>query len=320
MKKIKVLILNEPENINGVTWWRQYRPLLYLESMYGDSLEIMWNRGVMLPVDLLRCDIAIAWRPCLPNHVAVLEYLHAKGIPIIVDYDDDVVNVPTGSKAYDTLSQTIPGVQRCIEMATQVWVSTSTMVKVYGVPHKTHIIPNAIDVNDIPTAPTPLDAKGKAHIVWRGDSFQAEDVLAHMHWYKNLVKSAYMFTWYGYMPTHNTPPNVVYLKWESLEGYFRTMKLINVNYVWKPMRRDIPFNFSKSGIAGLEALCAGGVPLTNFTGADDVAWRYATDDLLRDETKLHGLWEQNRDHAIINYNLEDWTHRRMQLISDAAGR
>lgn len=319
MNKIRVLILNEPENINGVTWWRQYRPLLELERLHGDRLEIMWNRGVMLPIDLLRCDIALAWRPCLPNHVQVLEYLYAKNVPIIVDYDDDVVNVPTGSKAYDTLSQTIPGVQRCIEMATQVWVSTATLSKVYGVPYKTHIIPNAIDLSEIPNSPTPLNPKGKAHIVWRGDSFQYEDVAAYLYWYQQLVSQAAKFTWYGYMPTHIPHKNVAYRKWESLEGYFRTMKAIEVNYVWKPMRRDVPFNFGKSGIAGLEALVSGGVPLTNFTGADDVAWKYATDELLKDEKTLHGLWEKNRDHARKNYNLVDWTHQRMALIANAVG-
>lgn len=36
MEKLKVLILNEPENMNGVTWWRMYRPMHMLEQMYGD--------------------------------------------------------------------------------------------------------------------------------------------------------------------------------------------------------------------------------------------------------------------------------------------
>lgn len=312
MKKIKILILNEPENINGVTYWRMYHPMMLLQGMYPDRIEIIWNRGIILPTDYLQADVAIAWRPCLPQQIAVMDEIKKLGIPIILDFDDDTINIPTGSPAYRTIMPNRDNILAAVNMASLVWVTNHSLKKTYGHPN-THIVPNAIHPDDIPASPTPLPASGKPHIMWRGDWFQYDDVIHHLHWYKGLVKQAQLFTWYGFMPNYKHPDNAIYVTYKDLPDYFESGRSMFVNYLWKPMRLDVEFNEGKSNIAKLEALMFGGVCIGNWNHRSE--WAYTTDRLLNSEAELHGLWEQCRDEAIRKYNIVDATHLRMQTLS-----
>jgi len=98
--KIKVLIMNPNEGLNGVTWWRLYRPWVMLADRYPDELDITYNRGDLQTIDFLKYDIYYFLRPYQSGHFQALEALtlyartFSRPIKILLDFDDDNSNLP----------------------------------------------------------------------------------------------------------------------------------------------------------------------------------------------------------------------------------
>ena len=307
MEKIRIICLNEPEGINGVTWWRMYRPMLMLEQTYGDQIELIWNRGHILPIDILRSNIAIAWRPSEPAQLTVLQHLKEQGVKIIVDYDDDLLNIPSGSIAYNGLGQRWSIVKEVLKLADMVWTSTDALRKVYA--HKNAVVvPNSLLPADIVKGPNPPTKT----IVWRGDFHQVEDLYAAQDWYFRICRKVEKYVWFGFMPTWSHPENAQYKRWTSLTNYFSTLWDIKPNFIWKPMREDMLFNHGKSNISHLEAISCGAVGVTNFHGRP--TWEYALRDVTGNESAIAGAWEAGRDDILRNYNLLTWTAERYRLL------
>lgn len=307
MEKIKILILNEPENLNGVTWWRMYRPMQMLEEMYRDQVELIWNRGTILPIDIQRAHVAIAWRPSTPAQLGVIAHMHNVGLKIIVDHDDDILNVPTGSPSFGAYCDAGPTIKHILSLSDLVWTSTEQIKESLG--HKnTSVIPNAILPEDIPASPNPITKT----ILWRGDFNQYEDVYASMDVYYRIARKCERFIWAGYMPTWEHPDNAEFFRWSSLGNYFQAIQAIKPNFIWKPMRKKLPFNLGKSNIAKLEALVSGGVALTNFF--DLPTWEHSFREITWKQEDVHGAWESCRDQVLREFNLESWTHERYKLI------
>lgn len=312
MNKIKILILNEPEGLNGVTWWRMYEPLKMLEALYGDQVEIIWNRGILLPIDFERAEVAIAWRPSTEAQLSVIAQVKMKGIKIIIDHDDDLLNVPSGSPAFNAYWQGQGTIKKILSLADMLWTSTEQLRTIYG-HHNAHVVPNAILPEMIAPAPNPITKT----VMWRGDHNQVEDLYAAKDTYFGITKKCTRFLWCGYMPTWNHPENSEYVPWNSLGGYFKFIRALKPNFLWKPMRKDLIFSKGKSNISKLESLIAGAFTLTNCN--DWPGWEHTYRELCWRESQLFGSWEACRDDVVNNYNLEDWTHARYKLIAQLVG-
>lgn len=307
--KIRVLILNEPEAINGVTWWRMYGPMRALEVLYGAQIEIIWNRGIILPADLLRADVAIAWRPSTAAQLAAIATVRQENIPVIADLDDDVLNIPSGSPAYNHFLKDRSEVPKILSMCAMLWTSTDRLNDVYR-HHNTHVVPNAIYPEMMASEPNPLDNKT---CIWAGDYTHMEDVYASEQDYWRIVKKSDRFCWVGWMPTWEHPKNVFYTPFLSVEGYFRYLHQVKPNFIWKPLRKKVPFNRGKSNISKLVATMVGAVCATNFN--DMPGFEHTFREPVYDEKQIHGTWEACRDEIIQRYNLIYWTDVRFRLIN-----
>ena len=307
MTKPKILVLNEPEPLNGITWWRMYNPMRALELMYGDYLEIIWNRGVILPIDIERADIAIAWRPATESQMAVIDAFRRAGKKIILDYDDDFLRVPTGHPAFNSFWNTGHIIKKILSMADMVWTSTDELKSLYA-HSNTHVIPNAVFTENIATEPNPITKT----VMWRGDVNHYEDVYMSMDTYFRIARKADKFVWFGYMPTWDHPENAEWTAWRGLDDYFKAVDVIKPNFLWKPMRTKVPFNRGKSNIAKIEAICTGAVCLTNFY--DQPTWEHSFREITWDKNQIFSAWESGREQIIREYNLESWTHTRYKLI------
>lgn len=312
MNKIKILILNEPEGLNGVTWWRMYEPLKMLEALYGDQVEIIWNRGILLPIDFERAEVAIAWRPSTEAQLNVIAQVKMKGIKIIIDHDDDLLNVPSGSPAFNAYWQGQGTIKKILSLADMLWTSTEQLRTIYG-HHNAHVVPNAILPEMIAPAPNPITKT----VMWRGDYNQVEDLYTYQDEYFRITRKCDRFLWCGYMPTWDHPKQATYAPWNSLGGYFKFINSLRPNFIWKPMRRKLVFNLGKSNIAKIEAIACGALPLTNFY--DLPTWEHSFKELCWKEESLYGAWEAGRDDVVKNYNLEGWTHTRYKLIAQLVG-
>lgn len=310
--KTRVMILNEPEAIGGVTWWRMYRPLVLLERAYGSNLEIQWNRGGnVLPIDLLTVHVVIAFRPSEPGQLAVLQMAKKHGVRIIADYDDDLLNIPLFHSMYEALGLKAHITKGCIELADMLWVSTPTLAKALGHPN-TVVIPNSVLPEEVPDDPNPLTKVA----MWRGHWMHYSDLWHQESTYQDIMKRCSRFDWHGFLPPfQHDRDKVTFNVITDALTYFQTTRESGVNIVWKPLL-DIPFNHSKSNIAWIESTCLGAVCLTNFAGRP--TWEYGIPKLTFEQSKLHDTWARSRVEVRVNYSLLDANLIRYQTIQALA--
>jgi len=311
MSKINVLVLNEPEPYGGVTWWRMYRPLVEMERMCPD-LNIIWNKGFIPYQDIMRAHVCLAFRPSEPSQLQAIRQMLDFGLPVIADYDDDQLNIPTSHGDFMTLGLNAPVVKDCISLCAQLWVTTLHLAGVYH-HHDIKVIPNAIFESDLPDGPNPVTNT----VMYRGSAAYHYDVSVHEDWYYEIQEKAKTFYWIGYMPMfkHKHDGRIRFKPQLPLNQYFEFGRCAGINIVWKPML-DIPFCHSKSNIAMLEATMFGGVCLTNFAGAGE--WKKAFRNLTFDPQRLKAGWKAAKTEILDGYRLEQTVEMRANAIRELA--
>lgn len=126
---------------DSTAFWRSTGVLPFINSnefeLIDVSGEVNWNWG-----KLIGCSVFIMQRPFAPEHVQLLTLIKDMGIKIILDYDDDLLNVPDTNPTYFQYLQSKNSILSCLKIADEVWVSTNGVKLSYN--HKnTHVIPNS---------------------------------------------------------------------------------------------------------------------------------------------------------------------------------
>lgn len=323
--KLRVFIMNSPEEVNGVTWWRMYRPLAHLSWKYGREIEIVHNEtGMIYPHHFLYTDVALCFRPCEPNHVAAMQMALDHGVPIISDFDDNVLNLPIGHSIWRIYGRKKSYVESCIAMSTQLWVSTPALKEQFRHPN-TVIIPNAVFENDLPDEP----AKHEGVVAWRGSEMHREDLeFGFRGEYVTMLPKIKKFLWIGYMPTWATFQNqniktiVQYeTTWINTNQWFAYLRHQKLQAIVKPLL-PCPFNDSKSNISWLEATASGAVCVGTYAGKP--GWEHVSKELPRNDEQWRRQWQESRDAIFKDYNLTQWNEIRYREIlrtanGDSAG-
>jgi len=313
MKKIKVLVLNEPAPVNGVTFYRMYRPLALLAKQHPD-LEIIWNRGQILPSDLMAADIVLGLHISNPAQVAVLEAAKNEGCRVVLDYDDDLLNIPVSHGAYASLSGAAPHVRAAVRLADTLWVSTKPLKVALQHP-KCVVVPNAVLPSDLPNGPNPIENR----MVWRGSVMGFYDLWRREEEFLSHLSRCRNFMWIGYQPPYEIPAEqrikCSFLPWTNiLSDYFSGLRRLAPNIVWKPLE-NILFNDSKSNIAWLEAICSGAICLTDsWRTAMQPQWSFCVDQVTFDRDFIHKSWTDSRIEILEQYDLNKTTEMRYQSL------
>lgn len=316
MRKIRLLIANEPEPIGGVTCWRMYWPLDHLQRTYPDLIEVVYSRGPIFPADLYQADVVMCYRPSEPAHMAVIAEAKRLGKPVLLDYDDDLTSIATGHPEYWKLGTKAHIVKSSAGLADEIWCSTEALAKTFE-GARTVVIPNAILPEAI--APKPADWKNKTAI-WAGSAAHREDADAFKADYTAIIKKVDHFIWVNFMPTwadsYTERARVDLAPWIHTEQYFDTLRNWNTVAIWKPLVSN-QFNACKSNIAYITATAVGAVCVTNQAG--NLQWEYATRHLPRDEREFAAIWEAAADDVRHRYNLAEWNAIRLERIFALAG-
>lgn len=332
--KIRILVINPPEEINGITWWRVFRPFMLLARKYP-HLEIRFNPGRLSDSDFLFTDIVFAYRPTNPEHAPILAKAR-EWCKVVIDFDDDMLNVPLGHPLFREFVGRADYINSCIALADEVWVSTEPLKKVYAdanrdflnrqrrqspdlngfsTPNFT-VIPNAVLPSDLPDR-----ANGNTKMaVWRGGDLHTDDLELWRSQYGQILRAVNTFQWALFMPSWGRVADYKgridymtdYIPTDKWAAYLRSLK---PSLVWKPLVPN-DFNKSKSNIAWLEATCAGGICLTNLAGA--AQWENATKDVPKfDEFYIH-LWQKSAEAVREHYDLDAWNEVRYRQILNLA--
>lgn len=327
MRKIRILVANPPEEINGITWWRVFRPFMLLARKYPE-LEIRFNPGGLFDSDFLFTDIVFAYRPTNPEHAPILAKAR-EWCRVIVDYDDDMLNVPLGHPLFREFVGRADFVNSCIALADEVWLSTEQLKKVYSEANRGFlsrqrgnqngfvspnftVIPNAVLPSDLPEY-----ANGNTKFaLWRGGDLHIDDLELWRGQYGQILRAVNAFQWALYMPSWGRVADYKG-RIDYMTDYVPTDKWISYlcslrpSIVWKPLVPN-EFNRGKSNIAWLEATCAGAICLTNLAG--QTQWEFCTKDIPKFDEYYIKLWQQSADEIRQRYDLTAWNEVRYRQI------
>lgn len=211
-------------------------------------------------------DILFAQRPSLPNHARVIQMARDERVPVWVDYDDLLTNVPPDNPTHEAFMNTEmqSGIDQSLALATVVSTSTQFLAdelrkRVNTPPYV--VIPNALPDRILPRPPLARQSGAKRIILWRGSNTHQADIAEHAESILQAYNAHDDWFWFflGAKPwmllekmkpgTYGTAP------WATISKYFDLLQRLQPDIVYVPLK-DCPFNRAKSNLAALEGAWA----------------------------------------------------------------
>lgn len=271
------IYIQTPFERDANSFWRCVGPLSYLSKasrkrrmIPGMKLDELYNFEeveIHVGVDGQLCtwaqldkfDLIFMHRPCRPDDLTVLKLARNLNIPVWVDYDDWLFQIPDwnlGKKTYNNL-----GIQNimatCLACADVVTTSTTALYKEFlTINPNTVLVPNAYRSDLFPyRGSTPPVRQNIA--AWRGTNTHEGDLLSVMD-ALTLVDQKIHFM--GGPPwsvlSRLQPEKYVHHEMNDPLLYWRSFYDLAPRVLLFPLY-DLFFNHCKSNIAWIEALHAG---------------------------------------------------------------
>lgn len=241
---------------DGCAVYRSVGPFHHLPfahtKYHGQGGYALWHAILQHPVLFIQ-------RPWALSHMDMLHAAKALNRRIIIDWDDDLTNLPEWNP--NALAYTQQYVKELAALADLVFVSTPHLRST--IPHHNiHVIPNALD----PTFRNlPRFAKREPIVVWRGSKTHSKDLEAGKTRLTQLSRK-YKVVFIGDKPSSFTIPNSEYIPHQDYAQY-----MVMLNYmrpaIFFASLADHPFNYSKSDVAAQEAYAVGARFYHNDTAA-----------------------------------------------------
>lgn len=202
--------------------------------------------------------------------IELLHRIKREGKAIVVDYDDDVLNVPAWSSSATTFDQEhvrkyCRSAFKVADLVTTTSAAAAGIVRGYAPQAKIHVIPNAFDRAVKLLRPMPVHQANDIPCVgWSGGSQHNEDLAALMPVFHACLKRGYGLTFIGDGPRglRGLSPRHK-ISWMggtgNIEMYQQLMPLAGFDVGVAPVL-DIPFNHSKSCLKAIEYSWLSGVP------------------------------------------------------------
>lgn len=304
---INILIIEQPI-LNGVTWWRFFRPFEVMRRLYPGQFTFTVKKKLETP-DLFFNDVFILSRPHDPEMLDFVRRARNHGKPVILDLDDDIINLPDHHPLKADYDQRRSTILEFFTAVDYVWASTEQLLYVTDALDRGAVIPNAILPSDLPDEPSP----DRGRWAWRGKDIQIHDLITvGAHQYADIKDRAKDWIFWGYFPPLAHGPNARLVPYaRDVESYFDTLQKAELNGVWKPLFPCL-FNDAKSNIAWLEATMSGGVCLTNYAGRP--GWECATAEWPESHEHACDIWRKSRAHALEHYHLESAARLRAESV------
>ena len=260
---------------DGTSMYRAWGPLSQLRRI-TDKIELVRATGSVNWVDYLQLDGAFLQRPFLPNQVQFASECKAYGIPLLTDWDDDLLNVPEDNPTHGQYSapQSKQNVETLARMSDCVISSTAALAEVLKPFNQTtHIVRNALDPRLL--VRMPQETPRNPIVMWRGGHTHQRDLRE----YTDAILACYeanptwSFVFMGYNPwwikERMSPERYRHVPFNPQYAYYmRDLAKVRAAIHIVPLA-DNKFNRSKSDIAYLEATAAGSVVL----GPDWEEWQ-----------------------------------------------
>lgn len=336
MKKETVILCNIPSVNDPTSFYRAAGPLGHLRRnserpfSYIMTDEISWSL-------LSMCDLVFMQRPSTAKHVQAVKLAKDMGKPVWVDYDDDLLSVPTDNPTFVIYGRIDiqKNVAEIVQMADAVTVSTQSLADNWtsrGLIKDYSIIENALDINQFPWATEGPTPERTNTVMWRGSPSHFRDVLSVTPDLTTTINDSknWTFEFMGdrlwFLTDRCDPTKTRFAAPTGIVDYFKHIYAAAPRIFIAPLI-DTGFNRAKSNIAWLEATFAGAVciapNLPEWTrcgvinyGRDLMSFKTALESTMNmvDEERS-SLWKQSWETILEKYNLDTQNQKREAVIA-----
>jgi hypothetical protein len=265
MKRVGYLSMLESD---ASAFYRTNGVLKYLNSsnisvtnLYSPQNQYSWDMLVGL-------DVFIFQRPTHEPHIALIKLAKDMNIRVILDYDDDLLNVPFHNNASITLAEQKTNIKMAIHLADEVWVTTPAIKYVYKPYNKNiHIIPNSHNEYVFPIANKKVFNKETKIMSYRGGASHEADMYQNINDIVEMINDNqdWTFRFQGSRFKHieeRTGKNHEFTDPVTLMQFYKEYHELNANIAFFPLITNV-FNIGKSNISLLEATYAGSAFMGN---------------------------------------------------------
>ena len=261
---VKLLVASQ-DHLSATAYYRTWGVFKYINSLSkstGIQIEAYQMPKKLDWRTIQDSDIVYFERPFMPEDLNKIGMLKKMGVPVWVDYDDNLYDIQADNPAYEYYPKRIhPIIKECVELADVVTVSTDNLAKHYA-SKNTKVIRNALPKELLNR---PLKKEQDNYIVWRGGMSHEGDVYCYWDEIKALLKR-FQVMFLGATPNFikyeaKKNHNIKIIPPMPLENYLTTLFSISPKAFIVPLD-DNEFNKGKSNIAALEALVTGAMAVT----------------------------------------------------------
>lgn len=251
-----------PDATDALAFYRGSGPLSHLRKNYPDfdyeqlASDINWS-------SLRRFDAVFLQRPWLADHLKVCEIAEKWGIPLILDYDDWLYELPVSNPAAGVFKANQKNFSQIVNMATHIMVTTLKLSElIRGILLDQNkpitVVPNAYDRDLFKHYRHEKNFKERTmRFCWRGGNSHLADLLSAKQDYHNLFASypEWQFIFIAQNPwilDAGKFKNVQTAEPLGISEYFRAFHDTAPAILAHPLE-DNEFNRSKSMCSWLEA-------------------------------------------------------------------
>jgi len=252
-----------PQITDGTSFYRLGGVLPYLEKEYSDiHIKDLSHKDQLDWPDYTSYDVAVFQRPFIRTHLSTINMLKLMGLKVIIDYDDDVINVPMHNPFYNNYESNKENIKEIAKIADEIWVSTAGLKETfYQLNKNIKIVPNAHNDYLFPVKnKIPFNYKSKK-VAYRGGTTHEIDVYSQLNdWIEIINKNKttefyFMGARFPYLESR-CGDNYIIIPGTHILDYFRNIHKMNPNIFIYTLENN-KFNQGKSNISWIEATYSG---------------------------------------------------------------
>lgn len=276
-------------------------------------------------------DIVFIMRPTDEHHLNLIKACNNFRIPVWVDYDDLLTEIPIDNPAYlvhQNSKSYVARIEEILKRSTFATFSTPHLMNNMAKNHlkKSTVIPNALDL-EMFYSPRMIGLSNK--VLWRGGTTHKRDIYEFQGPIREALRnSEWTLECMGYNPMEITEYiDAIYVPYMGKSNYFNHLSTMNSKISIVPLshrKEDINFNKSKSNIAWIESTYAGCAVLApnwdewqrpgivNYTDKADLFKKL--NSMMQGEYDLESLRMQSWNFIRQELNLQKTNLIRYELI------
>jgi len=329
------LTISIPNPTDATSFYRGIGPLGELLRRYDNLRWVTIQSHDWSSTEYTDC--LFMQRPHTKDELIVALMYKENSIPLWIDYDDDLLCVPTDNPTYPIYSKSIDNIKKLLSLADVVTVSTNALQKRYSEFNKNVIVvPNAFNSRRFKHKienPKPR----KKIIAWRGSKTHTRDCLSQAEVIIKLANEYKDTDWQWHfigdiqwqLTDHMPHEKTIWSEGMDIISYHNYIYELAPAVFIVPLE-DNEFNQSKSNINWIEATMAGSATIAplweewNQSGIMPYENTYHFESNLRSILNEKALIEQrvkfSRDIILNDLTLEKVNTKRVEILENFLGK